>query len=87
MIRNGAFLMLFSLTDSEAAVRTVFHLAPSFGYKFDSPVSPVFFGGKTCVEDAGDHVCVKLTASINAKCESKQSSQLCKIFGGFNNNA
>ena len=74
-IRNGALLIIFSFTGSEAAVRTVLHVAPSFGNKFDSPMSPVFFGGKNCVEYAGDHVCVNLTASINAKRELKRPSK------------
>ena len=60
MIRNGAFLIIFSLTDSEAAVRTALHVAPSFGHKFDSPMPPVFLAGKlasktlvtTCVCEA-----------------------------------
>ena len=46
MIRNEAILMLFSLKDSEAAVRLVLHVAPSFGHKLNSPMPPVFLAGK-----------------------------------------
>ena len=58
-MRNGA-LLIISLTDSEAAVRAVLHVAPSFGHKCDSLMPPVFLAGKlvsktlvtTCVCEA-----------------------------------
>ena len=57
MIRNGALLIIFSLTDSEAAVRTVLHVAPSFGHNFDSPMRPVFWREILCRRRWGPRVC------------------------------